>query len=114
MPKNGFLRTETPLIRDLGRLVDELVGDPSCDVFGIRSGQSQDDVLEASVDGSSDRVPGGAGVIVRDWQVDGSGDRGGIATILGADAVQESTSTDGVIDVVSGDVPQIGMLGDHA
>ena len=29
------------------RLVDELVGDPSCDVFGIWGGQSQDDVLEA-------------------------------------------------------------------
>jgi hypothetical protein len=34
----------------LGRLVDELVGDPSCDVFGIWGGQSEDDVLEAGFD----------------------------------------------------------------
>ena len=32
--------TETPLSCDLGRRVDELVGDPSCDVFGIGGGQS--------------------------------------------------------------------------
>ena len=31
-------------------------------------------------------------MIVRDRQVDGSGDRGGIATVLGADAVQQRAS----------------------
>ena len=97
----------------LGRLVDEFVGDPSCDVFGIWGGQAEDDVLEACVDGFSDRIPDGVGMVVRDWQGDGSGDRGGSAADLGTDAVQESTSTDDIIDVAAGDVPQVGMLGNH-
>ena len=71
-----------------GRLVDEFVGDPLCDVFGIWGGQSEDDVLEAGVDGESDRVPGVAGVVVGDRQMDGSGDRGAVVTDLGAEAVQ--------------------------
>src|SRR5579863_3486599 len=71
-------------------------------------------MLEASTDGFRDRVPGVAGMVVGDWHVNGSGDRGRVATDLGAEAVQESASTDGVIDVAAGDIPQVCMLGNHA
>ena len=91
--------------RPLGRLVDKLVGDPSCDVFGIWGSQAENDVRETSVDGFSDRVPGIAGLVIRDRHGGRPGDRSGIATDLDAEAVQESTSTDGIIDVAAGDVP---------
>src|ERR671916_808888 len=64
-------------------------------------------------DGFSDRVPSVAGVVVGDRQDDGSGDRGGVATDLGAVAVQQCAAADGVVDVAAGDVPHVGVLGGH-
>jgi hypothetical protein len=46
--------------------------------------------------------------------VDRAGDRGGVAADLGAVAVEECAAVDGVLDVAAGDVPQVGVLGDHA
>jgi hypothetical protein len=46
--------------------------------------------------------------------VDRAGDRGGVATDLGAVAVQQCAAADDVVGVAAGDIPQIGVLGDHA
>jgi len=90
-------------------VVDELVGDPLCDLGGVGRWQSEDDVLEAGVDRFADRVLGDAGLLVGDWQVDRAGDRGGVATDLSAVAVQQCAPADGVVDVAARDVPQVSV-----
>ena len=45
--------------------------------------------------------------------MDRTGDRGGVAADLGTVAIQQCAATDRVIKVTAGDVPQVGMLGDH-
>jgi hypothetical protein len=91
---------------------ENLVGDPLCDAFRVWGSQRQDDVREAGVDRSRDRVPSATRVVVGDRQDEGSRDRSGIATDLAAEAVQESAALDGVLDVIAGEVPHVGMLGD--
>lgn len=76
--------------------------------------QSKDNVLEARTEGFSDCIMGVAGMVVGDRQMNGSGDRGGVAANLSIEVAQESASMDGVIDVAAGDIPQIGILGGHA
>jgi hypothetical protein len=71
-------------------------------------------VPEGGVDRPADGVPGDAGSVVVDLQVDRARDRGGVATDLGAVAVQQCAPADDVVDVAAGDVPQVGVLGDHA
>src|SRR5258708_22472104 len=93
---------------------DELVGDPLRDVGGVWRWQSEDDVLEAGGDRVGDRVRGDAGLVVGDWQVDRAGDRGGVASDLGAVLVEQCAAADSVVDVAAWDVPQVGVLGDHA
>ncbi len=61
----------------------------------------------------ADRVPGEAGLVVGDRQVDRADDRGGVAADLGAVAVQQRAAADDVVDVAAGDVPQVGVLGGH-
>src|SRR5262249_37813489 len=61
-----------------GRRGDELIGDPLCDIGGVRRWQSKDDVLEAGGDRLADRIPGDAGLVAGDGQVDRAGDRGGV------------------------------------
>jgi hypothetical protein len=95
-------------------LQDELVGDPACDVLWIWSAQSEDDVPEAGVDSFRDRVARRVRVVIGDRQLDRAGDRGWVPTDLGAEPVQARASPDAVVDVAAGDVPQVGMLGDHA
>ena len=46
--------------------------------------------------------------------MDRAGDRGGVATDLGAVAVQQGAAADDVVDVSAGDVPHVGVLGNHA
>src|SRR5258708_10166611 len=92
---------------------DELVGDPLRDVGGVWRWQSEDDVLEAGGDRVGDRVLGDAGLVVGDWQVDRAGDRGGIASDLGAVLVQQCAAADSVVDVPPWAVPQLRLLRDH-
>ena len=98
----------------LRRLADQLAGDPPRGVFGIWRRQRQDDVPEPGVDCFSGCVTGLAGIVVGDRQDDGPGDRGGVTADLGAEAVKECGAADAVADVAAGEVPQVGMLGDHA
>src|SRR5258707_15683508 len=91
-----------------------LVGDPLCDVGGVGRWQSEDDVLEAGADRFADRVLGDAGLVVGDWQVDRAGDRGGVASDLGAVLVQQGAAADSGVGVAAWDVSQSGGVGDHA
>jgi hypothetical protein len=54
----------------LGRRDDEFVGDPAGNAGVPGRWQSEDDVLEARVDGLTDLLANGAGLIVGDAQVD--------------------------------------------
>jgi hypothetical protein len=50
--------------RRSGRRVDQLTRDPVGDVFGIWSGEPEDDVSEAGIDGLRDRTLGRDGLVV--------------------------------------------------
>jgi hypothetical protein len=50
-------------------------------------------------------------MVVVDRQDDRPGDGRRIAADLGAEPIQQGRATDGVVDVVSGVVPQVGVLG---
>jgi len=81
-------------------------------VGGVGLGrQAEGDVAEAGVERLADRVPGGAGLVVRHVQVDRAGDSGGVAAGLGAEAVQQCAALGGVGGVAARDVPQVRVLG---
>ena len=98
----------------LGRLADDLVGDPARDVLRIRGGQGEDDVPEAGLDGRRDRVAGAARIVIGDRLGDGPGDLGRVAADLRAEAVEQRAAGDEAGGVAAGDVPHVGVLGDHA
>ena len=98
----------------LGRLADDLVGDPARDALRIRGGQGEDDVPEAGLDGRRDRVAGAARIVIGDRLGDGPGDLGRVAADLRAEAVEQGAAGDEAVGVAAGDVPHVGVLGDHA
>ena len=69
---------------------------------------------EAGLGRRGDRVPGAAGIVVGDRQDEGPRDRGGVAADLGAELIQHRAPGRGGRDVTAGEVPHIGVLGDHA
>jgi hypothetical protein len=71
-------------------------------------------VVEAGGDGLTDRVQGDFGLIVGDRQEDGSGDQGGVATDLGAVAIQQCAAV-GCVGPYFADGPQVcASLQGHA
>jgi hypothetical protein len=93
---------------------DDLIGDPPCDVGGVGGWECQDDVPEVGVERFADGLSGGFGAVVGDRQDERTGDRGGVAVDLGAEAVQQCATPEGGVDVVTGEVPDVGVLGDYA
>nr|WP_236706156.1 hypothetical protein [Frankia sp. ACN1ag] len=90
------------------------VGDPLGGTGGVGRRQAENDVPEAGVDRLADCVPGRAGLVVGDRQVDRAGDGGRVAPVLGAVAVQQRAAADDVVDVAARDVPQVSVLGSDA
>jgi hypothetical protein len=74
---------------------------PAFELGSVRGAQRQDEVPEAAVVGSGDRLPGAARLVAGDVQDDRPGDRRRVAADLRTQPVQHGAAADGVVDIAA-------------